>query len=435
MSIYVTVNLMVSLLEFYPATLLCRLFWKQAALSRRRNAACLGCYALLAVLTALPAPKPISGLLVYVMIFVVSLRYETQWYWRLFFPPCVALLPAAAGVLQNCVAAAVMGTSISQLSASLQPDSPFFLSGRILALFMAVFLAKLLSVVLKPRTLKDSPHLSLLSLALPLGTCVIVFYFNQAMVYVEAWWTGCLILLIYLLLFAGNLFLVGVVERTAQIKRNEQERIAAQAELQRETEHYRRLILQRASVVQAMQDVQNQLAAGLGLLRDGRTQEACALLERAASGATLKESSRISGNLAIDAILDTKRPRMEALNIRFVPNITMPFACAVSHEDLAVVAGNLLDNAINACQAFPQPEARYIRFTVKQFREYLCFQTENAASFQEDAPKPSAYPLHGFGLENVRQAARKYSGNLTTRQDQNRFTATVLLHNQEGSNP
>ena len=183
-----------------------------------------------------------------------------------------------------------------------------------------------------------------------------------------------------------------------------------------------------------MRDLQNQLAVGQGLMREGKMEEACALLESLVSADRFQSRKSYSGNAAIDAVLQSKERRMTEGCISFIPNITMPRMVSVASEDLAIVVGNFMDNAIRACENLPQQEGRRIRLTVKQFQEYLCFKTENpvAEAGQEPTSGMEAFPVRGFGLQNVRRVAEKYGGNMTTKRECGVFTATALLHNSEG---
>ena len=67
-----------------------------------------------------------------------------------------------------------------------------------------------------------------------------------------------------------------------------------------------------------------------------------------------------TGNRMADAILNSKLSLAAQKEIRVKAEAKIPTALTVSEVDLAIVIGNLLDNAIDACMELP-PERRLIR--------------------------------------------------------------------------
>ena len=157
------------------------------------------------------------------------------------------------------------------------------------------------------------------------------------------------------------------------------------------------------------------LSALSELLTHGQTADALQLLEEL----KVRQTERIllvnSHHPLIDAILNQKGYTAEEhqIDIRFVVNDLS--GVAIAPVDLAVVLGNLLDNAIEACEKLPE-EDRWI--AVKMIHETevppstLFLSIENSSlpveivndRIASTKPEPE---LHGFGLPNVLRTLEK----------------------------
>ena len=413
--------------------LICGALWRRTEDPRRRRVIYCALI-LLTVVGVLPAMIHWSIPLVFTCAFVTGLLYEMRWYWHICRMAVFFLAVSAVELVVVGCMAMLLGVGFVEVNEILEPGTLLFQSGQNLCIFLAAFLFRLLRLVWKRQAPAENPNLSGLSLALPAGSCIIVLFLSLILPTVDEPEVVVTVLVVYMLLFLSNLFLIDLLERAGLALARRQEQEAARSELYREVDYYRQLIRRHRETSLAMRDLQNQLAAGQSLLREGKTDQALALLERMASGDRFRSAKHYTGNVAIDAVLQFKERRLREGGIDFILNVTMPEVCSVASEDLAIVVGNFMDNAIRACERIPNRKCRQIRFTVKQFQEYLCFKTENPVVDHQPEPDPEmdAFPVHGFGLQNVRRVAEKYHGNMNTLEKDGIFSAIALLHNREG---
>ena len=68
-----------------------------------------------------------------------------------------------------------------------------------------------------------------------------------------------------------------------------------------------------------------------------------------------------TGNVMIDAILNSKLSLIKVKGIEINAKAIVPDKLAISEVDLCTIIGNLLDNAMEACLRQPTAEERYIR--------------------------------------------------------------------------
>ena len=77
-----------------------------------------------------------------------------------------------------------------------------------------------------------------------------------------------------------------------------------------------------------------------------------------------------SGNVMIDAVLNSKLSLAKSHGIAINAKAVVPQELSFPDIDLCVILGNLLDNAIEACQWLEEPASRFIRV-------YLAFKEGN----------------------------------------------------------
>ena len=99
--------------------------------------------------------------------------------------------------------------------------------------------------------------------------------------------------------------------------------------------------------------------------------------------------------------------------------------------DLCVIIGNLLDNAIEACQRMEGGGQRFIRVYMDLKRDSLYLSVTNASGGpirKQDERYISVKGVnHGFGLMRVDRIVDKYGGYIKRRDEEGAFTAEVML--------
>lgn len=138
-----------------------------------------------------------------------------------------------------------------------------------------------------------------------------------------------------------------------------------------------------------------------------------------------------TGNDIIDALINTKQKLAEENNIIFSTNISIPSNCSVSDLDFICILGNLIDNALEACENQNQ---KYIDLTIKEINHLLIIKVIN--SYKDMLPKKfittkKDKSLHGIGLENVKNLVKKYNGSYKISQNQDEVITIITLKNSE----
>lgn len=143
-----------------------------------------------------------------------------------------------------------------------------------------------------------------------------------------------------------------------------------------------------------------------------------------------------SGVDIVDAILNHAVAQARTNGITMDVNVEFPRNSNISSDDLCIILFNLLDNAMDSCQVFRQKNPRAdltISVTIRLIHQFLIIKVENPC-IHNPRRLTSFFPTtkqntrhHGIGLQNVRETAEKYGGNVEFEVRENTFMTSVLL--------
>ncbi len=136
-----------------------------------------------------------------------------------------------------------------------------------------------------------------------------------------------------------------------------------------------------------------------------------------------------TGNVALDAMLSTKRSIAEGKGISVTSRIQIPENLSIDSMDICIIFGNALDNAIEACEKCKGAD-KEIDITIAYHKKSLFCKIENTAI----PPKSIVYSTtkadkknHGFGLENIKSTLEKYGAEPDIEYKNGRFILKFVL--------
>lgn len=137
-----------------------------------------------------------------------------------------------------------------------------------------------------------------------------------------------------------------------------------------------------------------------------------------------------SGNLMTDAILNSKLTLARQKKVRINCKAVLPEDLSVEDVDMCVLLGNLLDNALEACEKIPE-QMRFLRIYMAVKKSQLYISVQNSAKeeldFNERNYISSKRGNHGLGMKRVKALTDKYEGYLTLANEPGIFAAEVTL--------
>ena len=139
-----------------------------------------------------------------------------------------------------------------------------------------------------------------------------------------------------------------------------------------------------------------------------------------------------TGNVMVDAILNSKISLAKSKDINVNAKAIVPKELKILEIDLCVIIGNLLDNAIEACMKLDNPYDRFIRVYVDIFKEQLYISVQNSNGGKIKKIGKTYYTTkesnsHGFGLIRVDNIVNKYNGYINRQNEEGVFATEVML--------
>lgn len=181
-------------------------------------------------------------------------------------------------------------------------------------------------------------------------------------------------------------------------------------------------------------DYHNHIQSMKAYLSMGKLQELDAYFNELDEDLTTVDTVIKTGNVKIDAILNSKISLAAEKNIRVEAKAVIPadLNLKISEIDLSLVIGNLMDNAIEACMKIEKEDRRFIWIYIDILKGQLYLYLMNASEgklFREGkiylTTKNKEY--HGLGLLRMDKVIEKYHGYLDRQNEDGVFVTEVML--------
>ncbi|MCL2188940.1 MAG: GHKL domain-containing protein [Defluviitaleaceae bacterium] len=153
-------------------------------------------------------------------------------------------------------------------------------------------------------------------------------------------------------------------------------------------------------------------------------------LDRLISDIDYTEIFSNTGNIAFDSIINYKLRNVNDIKPQLYINV--PPKINIDAADIAIIMGNLIDNAL---EALAKSTGKKLQLDIQYSRGILFVTVKNSfsgeVSLRDGQIVSTKRGEHGYGLKNIKQAANKYNGDIEISYENNYFNATVLLYEQE----
>lgn len=151
---------------------------------------------------------------------------------------------------------------------------------------------------------------------------------------------------------------------------------------------------------------------------------------------TVNKLIMFSGNKVLDAIINSKSAAAERAGVRLSAVITTPLA-GISPEDITIILGNALDNAIRAAK---DSQRKVVDIHIQPQGAYSSIVIANDIAHPVLLDNPALRTTkniryrHGFGIQNMRQAVERNQGLIRFYEQNDRFICDILLLNVQSRN-
>ena len=137
-----------------------------------------------------------------------------------------------------------------------------------------------------------------------------------------------------------------------------------------------------------------------------------------------------SNNPMLNILLSDKKQLAESQGIRFRIKIEKAGLDFMAPMDVTTLLGNLLENAIEACERCQGKKD--ISISIRNYNDMLSIRIENTVEwevkFQNSRPVRESGDRGGIGTLNVERCVEKYGGSVLYRNENGKFCCDILLN-------
>ena len=141
-----------------------------------------------------------------------------------------------------------------------------------------------------------------------------------------------------------------------------------------------------------------------------------------------------TGNISVDAVLNSKLTLAEKSGIEIKCDAKLPEDIKILQTDLCIILGNLIDNAIEACEKI-EAQRKFLRIYLCIMKQQIYISVSNATnerirkSEKEFITKKKGN--HGHGLKRINLIVEKYQGFVNRQNEPGVFATEIMLPMKE----
>ena len=202
-------------------------------------------------------------------------------------------------------------------------------------------------------------------------------------------------------------------------------------QIRSQTKHLDDILVMQNQIKGFRHDIKNHWVVLRGYFQrndyEGGIQYIDEISDKLISGETID-----TGNVALDAIISTKKALAEEKNIEFESTVQIPEKMPIDATDICIIFGNSLDNAIEACEKI-KDDRKHIKLSVIFEEDAILCKVSNSISKGKKLSMKTTKTdkeNHGFGLENIKQALSKYNHVLKIDQTDDEFILSFIIFNK-----
>lgn len=137
-----------------------------------------------------------------------------------------------------------------------------------------------------------------------------------------------------------------------------------------------------------------------------------------------------TNNPILNVLLNDKKKIANFHNIRFGLDVGIVDLSFMEPIEVTTVFGNLLDNAIEACDMVPQN--KYIEMKLDRYNDFIVVNISNSSmpieKWNHDRPVSRKGKNHGIGLLNVENIIKKYNGCMVLEEEAMKFSCKIIFN-------
>lgn len=271
-------------------------------------------------------------------------------------------------------------------------------------------------------------HLLILSV-LPMTTVSMIILMYQVMFLITNTKLKLMFVISSVFVILSNMITFYIINRQNRMSKAEYELNLLKKNINEQTKHYINLQASHDEIRQLRHNMRSICIATIAELEAGNFDNAIEQLKCNIN--IIEKTNKVidTGHPSIDTIIENKIERCNVLNIGIDISYQYKEKININEIDVAVIIGNILDNAIEACQK-NEDKDKEIWGTVTVDKQNIIINIKNTAiNFNDFKTLKSNKKEHGYGLKSITHIANKHNGYTKFDFEENIFTSYVVLQN------
>lgn len=270
-------------------------------------------------------------------------------------------------------------------------------------------------------------YLTLLSV-LPITTITLSVLIYQIILVIDSSGIKLTFVFANMLLILSNAITFEIIRVQNRLTKSEYDLKLLKNSIDEQTKHYEELKSSQEEIRQIRHNMRSICIGVIAELKVGKIKNAIDQLQSNID--VIEKSSKVidTGHPSIDSIIENKLNRCEELNIHTNLSYQYKETININEIEIAVIIGNILDNAIEACQKITNNKEIWGSITVDK-QDIIINIRNTAVSSNNLKTSKNNKKLHGYGLKSISHIAKKYNGYAKFFFSDNIFTSYVILEN------
>ena len=241
----------------------------------------------------------------------------------------------------------------------------------------------------------------------------------------------CYILLLILFTLLVTFEWLGVILRKNRELQQKQQLTLA------EQQQYDLMVSTTESLSEWKHDYQGQLRLISALIEQEKYAELKQFCGQLDSALPASACILCSGNRTIDAVISLRMMEARRHNIRFETQLYLPNEIPLKDVTFASLVGNLLDNAIEACEKIPENAA--IQFKIRPWKQMMYLFCSNSSDgtylhgSQGSLLSTKRENHHGIGIRRIREIVEQAGGTCQFQAERDHFNVSIMIPLEDGT--
>lgn len=366
----------------------------------------------------------------FIFTVLIMVLYQIEWQYIVLLSFVICLLNGLSEFVVGMILSVVLNIDISKLQENIFLFAVCTLTSKFLA-YSLVLITKVKRLITKGENIK---HNVLWVFLLPVASVLIMFLFLKCCYLMNDNGFNVITLITSVILAFANIAIFYIIDKQNELIETKEKLLFTEKHINNQVIHYQDLYKYQNEMRIFRHDIRNRLVSLIGLLKQSQTEKAISEMESNLNWINEMNDNIVnSGNPVIDAILQSKLRDAKEKGISIEIFIRFSADVEIDEIELGIILGNALDNAIEAVEKIADGENKTIQFKLISTKDRISISIENPVKDNVDVNNLSTTKVnkifHGYGVERIKQIARKYDGFANFTCENSIFTTNINMAN------